>query len=67
MDALGRDWPDLVPLYEELYAKGAYLRGPEAKEVRRRVDELRRRYEVADRRTVRLEPDPEPEQLALAI
>lgn len=67
MDALGRDWPDLVPLYEELYAKGAYLRGPEAKEVRQRVDELRRRYEVADRRTVRLEPDPEPEQLALAV
>lgn len=67
MDALGRDWPDLVPLYEELYAKGAYLRGPEAKEVRQRVDELRRRYEVADRGTVRLEPDPEPEQLALAV
>jgi DNA repair photolyase len=67
MDALGRDWPDLVPLYEELYAKGAYLRGPEAKEVRQRVDELRRRYEVADRRTVRLEPGPEPEQLALAV
>jgi DNA repair photolyase len=67
MDALGRDWPDLVPLYEELYAKGAYLRGPEAKEVRQRVDELRRRYEVADRRAVRLEPAPEPEQLALAV
>jgi DNA repair photolyase len=67
MDALGRDWPALVPLYEELYAKGAYLRGPEAKEVRQRVDELRRRYEIADRRTVRLEPTPEPEQLALAV
>jgi DNA repair photolyase len=67
MDALDRDWPDLVPLYEELYARAAYLRGPEAKEIRQRVDELRRRFEIADRRTVRLEPEPEPEQLALAI
>jgi DNA repair photolyase len=71
MDALARDWPELVPLYDELYAQGAYLKGPEAKEIRSRVDELRRRYGIADRRAVRLEPPAEPEpvqeQLPLAV
>jgi DNA repair photolyase len=67
MESLALGWPDLVPLYEELYANGAYLRGPEAKEVRQRVDELRKRYGVADRRLVRLEPPAEPEQLPLTV
>ncbi len=67
MQALAQDWPDLVPLYEQLYANGAYLKGEEAKEVRRRVDELRKSYGVGDRRRVRLEPPAEPEQLPLAV
>jgi DNA repair photolyase len=65
--ALADDWPELLPLYERLYARGAYLKGPEATEVRERVAELRRRHGVADRRRVRLEPAPKPEQLALAV
>jgi DNA repair photolyase len=65
--ALADDWPELLPLYERLYARGAYLKGPEATEIRERVAELRRRHGVADRRRVRLEPAPKPEQLALAV
>jgi DNA repair photolyase len=67
LEALADDWPDLLPLYEQLYARGAYLKGPEATEVRERVAELRRKHGVADRRRVRLEPGPKPEQLALAV
>ena len=67
LEHLARDWPEELERYEQLYARGAYLRGEEAKAVRAQVDELRRRYGVADRRAVRLAPPPEPEQLALAV
>src|SRR5919198_6118200 len=65
--ALAEDWPELLPLYEGLYARGAYLKGPEATAVRERVAELRREYGVADRRVVKLTPAPQPVQLALAV
>jgi DNA repair photolyase len=67
LGALARDWPELLPLYEDLYAGRAYLKGPEAAAVREQVAGLRRRHGVADRRPVRLSPPPEPEQLALAV
>jgi hypothetical protein len=35
--------------------------------LRERVRELAREHAVCDRRRVRLEPPPDPEQLALAI
>src|SRR3954449_11489367 len=62
--ALGREWPELLPQYEELYAKKAYL---DATEVRATVRELARRHGVRDRRSVKLTPPPEPEQLSLAV
>jgi DNA repair photolyase len=65
--ALADDWPELLPMYERLYARGAYLKGPEATGIRERVAELRREHGVADRRIVKLAPEPEPEQLALAV
>jgi DNA repair photolyase len=65
--ALADDWPELLPLYEQLYARGAYLKGPEATEIRERVAELRREHRVADRRRVKLAPAPRPEQLSLAV
>jgi DNA repair photolyase len=68
LEALARDWPEELARYERLYADGrAYLKGPEAKEPRERVDELRRRYGVADRRLVRIRPERLPEQLSLAV
>jgi len=65
--ALERDWPELLPEYERLYAHGAYLRAAEANPVRERVRELARGHGIRDRRRVRLEPPPEPEQLRIAV
>jgi DNA repair photolyase len=64
---LARDWPEELERYEHLYANRSYLPAKESVHVRSTVAELRRRYGVGDRRRVRLEPRPEPVQLALAI
>jgi DNA repair photolyase len=65
---LARHWPALLPRYEALYAR-TYLDRQLANEIRGRVSALRRAYDIADRRLVKLEPVPErhPEQLRLAI
>jgi hypothetical protein len=62
-----RDWPKLVPYYEELYRGRTYLGSAEGKPVRKQVSELARRFGVADRRVQPLEPEREPEQLELAV
>jgi DNA repair photolyase len=67
LECLARDWPELLPEYERLYGKGAYLPKKEAEPVRAKVQELRRAYGIRDRRRIRLQPPPEPEQLELAI
>ena len=69
LEQLAKDWPEQLERYQRLYAKGSYLRGDVGEAVRREAEELRRRYGIADRRAVRLEPsrEPEPEQLALAV
>lgn len=64
---LARDWPELLPRYEALYAKSPYLTRQVAEPIRKRVAELRERYGVGDRRPIKLEPPPDPVQLALAI
>jgi DNA repair photolyase len=61
---LERDWPELVPHYEELYGRKAYI---DSSEVRGEVRELARKHGVRDRRRVKIEPAPEPEQLSLAV
>jgi DNA repair photolyase len=69
LENLARDWPQLVPRYERLYAGRAYLGKAEVEPVRREVAELRDRFAIADRRSVRLLPvaaPPHPEQLDLA-
>jgi DNA repair photolyase len=67
LDNLARDWPDLLPRYEALYAGRAYLDDAIVGSVRRRVLELARRHDVADRREHPLRPPPDPiaEQLPL--
>ncbi len=65
--ALAQDWPELLPEYERLYRRGAYLPAETTAPVRERVRELAREHGVRDRRRVRLEPPPDPEQLALVI
>jgi DNA repair photolyase len=69
LEHLARDWPELLPRYERLYAGRAYLGKAEVEPVRREVAELRDRFAIADRRSVRLLPvaaPPQPEQLDLA-
>ena len=67
LEHLAEDWPELVPHYEELYRRRAYLPAEETKPVRRRVSALARELGVADRRIQPAEPPREPEQLALAV
>jgi DNA repair photolyase len=77
LDNLARDWPELMPVYERLYAGRDYLGKAEQGPVQRQVAELRRQFDVRDRRTIRLEeqavdptwvPDVEgPSQLELPL
>jgi DNA repair photolyase len=62
---LQRDWPELVPEYERLYERRAYLPAAETVPVRSRVQGLAREHGIRDRRRLRLAPPPEPEQLSL--
>jgi len=62
---LARDWPELLPDYERLYARGAYLPQSVAKPARDEVRRLGRLHGIADRRAVRLRPPTPDEQLSL--
>ncbi len=64
---LAEDWPEQLPLYEELYAGKAYLGAELMKPVRNEVWRLAREHGIGDRRKVRLAPPPEPEQLSLSL
>src|SRR5438874_4415945 len=50
LEHLAEDWPEQVPLYEELYAGKAYLGADLMKPVRGEVSRLAREYEIGDRR-----------------
>jgi DNA repair photolyase len=65
--ALERDWPELLPEYERLYGRRAYLKKEDSEPVRAQVRELVRAHGIRDRRRVRLAPPPDPEQLQLAV
>ena len=67
LERLAADWPALLPRYERLYAAGAYLPKADQEPVRRAVRELVRRHDVRDRRTVRLQAGPGPEQLTFPL
>jgi DNA repair photolyase len=67
LEHLAEDWPELVPKYRELYSGRAYLGADDVKTVKRRVAALARELGVADRRIRPVEPEAEPEQLALAV
>src|SRR3954467_1361255 len=57
LDCLERDWPELLPDYEELYARGrAYVPAAEAKPAKDTVRKLAREYEVRDRRPAPIKP-----------
>jgi len=67
LTALAEDYPQQLAAYERLYARRAYLGAAETKPVRELVSDLTRKHGIRDRRTTRLAPEPEPEQLALVI
>jgi DNA repair photolyase len=67
LEALARDYPEQLDHYERLYARRAYLGSEQAKPIRAQVAELAKRHGVRDRRKKPIEPQPEAEQLALAI
>jgi len=64
---LAEDWPEQLPLYEELYTQKAYLGADLMKPLRAEVSALAREYGIRDRRETKLAPPPEPEQLSLAV
>ena len=65
LEHLAADWPEELERYRRLYAGRAYLGREEGEPVRERVRVLRQQLGIADRRVMRLEPEPEPEQLTL--
>jgi DNA repair photolyase len=65
LDCLARDWPELLPDYEQLYSRRAYLPRAETEPVRKSVRALAREHGIRDRRRVKLAPPPQPEQLVL--
>jgi DNA repair photolyase len=66
LTALERDWPELLPHYEQLYDRSAYLPRRATDPVRQRIQALARANGVRDRRRVRVEPAALAEQLEIA-
>jgi DNA repair photolyase len=64
---LAEDWPEQLPLYEEIYAGKAYLGSDLMKPIRGEVSRLAREYGIRDRRAIKLAPPQEPEQLSLTV
>jgi DNA repair photolyase len=67
MTKLAEDWPELVAHYEELYRGKAYLGAEQSRPLRQQVAGLAKEHAVRDRRKRPLRPQPEPEQLELAV
>jgi DNA repair photolyase len=67
LEALARDYPEQLDRYERLYARRAYLGSEQAKPIRAAVAALARSHGVRDRRRSPIRPEPEPEQLLLAL
>jgi len=65
LECLARDWPELLPGYERLYARGAYLPQSAARPAKEEVRRLAKLHGVHDRRPVKLRPPERDEQLSL--
>jgi len=64
LESLARDWPEMLARYERLYSQ-PYLAPRFTDPIKRQVGEIRARLGIADRRRVKLEPPPAPEQLSI--
>jgi DNA repair photolyase len=65
LSCLERDWPELLPDYHRLYARGAYLPQSVARPAKEEVRRLANQLGVRDRRPLRLKPPAPHEQLTL--
>jgi DNA repair photolyase len=65
MTVLSKQWPELVPRYEQAYRDRAYLPPAFGEKTMHEVARLRSQHGVSDRRRMVLKPPPEPEQLSL--
>ena len=65
MNVLALHWPELVQRYERAYRERAYLPAAFSEPSMKEIARLRAVHDVRDRRTVRLKPPPQPEQLSL--
>jgi len=64
---LARDWPEHAERYEQLYAQRAYLPAAQTTQVKKLVTRLKSEAGPGRERPRLLRPDPEPEQLTLAL
>jgi DNA repair photolyase len=67
LEHLSRDWPELLPEYERLYARRAYLGNDQTRPVRAEVAGLAGLHGIRDRRKRPIVPEAPPEQLSLAV
>ena len=69
LSVLEREWPAEAERYHRLYpaAGSGYLRRVDAEPIERRLAAVRRGVPIIDRRRIVLTPEPDPEQLQLAI
>ncbi len=65
LDCLSRDWPELVPEYERLFANRSYLPKAASAAPRAAVYQLARTHGIRDRRRNPPRPPREPVQLSL--
>jgi DNA repair photolyase len=65
LSCLARDWPELLPEYERLYARRAYLPQSESQPAKDEVRRLARAHGIRDRRPEPLRPPARAEQLSL--
>ena len=63
LEHLAEDWPEQLPVYEEIYAKKAYLGADQTKPVRIEVSKLAKEYGIGDRRSLKLKPPPAPDKV----
>jgi len=71
LDKLAGVWPELLPVYEQLYGGKSYLPDAETRPRRATVQRLAKEFDIADRRRLRLAPVPAEvsaaEQLELVL
>jgi DNA repair photolyase len=65
LDCLARDWPELLPEYESLYDRRAYLPNDVTRPAKENVRRLAKLHGIADRRPEPLRPPARDEQLCL--